>query len=211
MHSLSPLCLKLTIIHAVTFAEGYGLRLVARMTDLNPSPLEHASDLHDVVFALLVEEWRLQVALAPSFVHLFGVYLKLLSVSARSSSPLEKAFCELVKTLPVDLFQTSLDAVQKLLRTQRQDIELLALAASVAYHVLHNAPEGTTKASQDFIGICLHVFVNSPPAWVAQAATRSAALDLLFQYVSDRVRELRYSCVSRLTSSCSLLHYGLLI
>jgi hypothetical protein len=155
--------------------------------------------VHDVVFALLVEEWRARLAPMISFVHLFGTYLKLLSASAGSQAALEKVFCDLTKTLPVDLFHTSLDIIQKLLQTRHEDIGAMSLVISVAHHVLHNAPEGTTKVSQDFVGSCLQLFVNNTPIWVNQTATRSAALKLLSRYILDRVRNSGPYCEKKLS------------
>jgi hypothetical protein len=182
-----PMIHSLLILVVESTADVYGPRLILQLVDSNSPLFTRASDLQDVVFALLVEEWRLRDDPAPAFVRLLGAYLKLLSSAVISRVALEEVFCSVVKTLPPDLFQASMKMMGEMLRFRDGDFGSLANVATVAHQVLHNAPEGTTKISQDFFEKSLQVFVNDASTWMTHGPTRTSALELVSVYCADRV------------------------
>jgi hypothetical protein len=165
----------------------YGPRILARLFDLKSTSVQHMPNVHADMFSLLVEEWRLGGDSISGYEWLLATYVQLSLTATKSRAALEEVFRDVMKTLPAAVFQAGMNLLGDFIAHHGQDDKTVTTTVAVAEQALQNAPEGTTKASQDFVGHCLQVFVNDPLVWIMQPATRLATLNLLLTHSSNRV------------------------
>jgi hypothetical protein len=166
--------------------QAYGAQLLAQLLNARSHLARSLATSQDVVFALLVEEWRLSGSSESGFNHLLAVYIQMLTSTTRSLSSLVDRYVELILSITPQAFQQALQLLGDFLAHQPSSNTATMVVLSVAEQTLHSSPEGTTKMAQDFITRCLQAFTNQLSVY-AKPNTRLAALNLLLTHCSDRV------------------------